>query len=103
MRRRGAWQRTVFAQYYRRFAALQPPPSVLQGHSSDGIAVGHYIGSRVPYDQYKATGCYDLTHDIFAAYDYGDNRDGGRRFDREELSYLRQVHSTRIYRKSATR
>ena len=41
---------------------------------------------------WQAEGVYDLTHDVFAAYDYGDKRNGGdAHFTAQQLAYLQEA------------
>jgi len=82
--RRGAWQRAVFAGYYERFG-LERPTSLDGATGEKGI-----VAMRLPGRSYSVIQAYQLTHQVFAAFDYGNSRTQGR-LTQEDLSYLARV------------
>ena len=94
-KKRGPWQRAMFAEYYDRFG-LQKPPILL---SVTGMKKG-VIARRLPVDrndppktgpvQWPTQDRYDLTHEVFVAFDYGLERTQTR-FDAGDLAYTRKV------------
>lgn len=82
--RRGVWQRAMFAKYYDALG-LDKPPVLTRAETMKGV-----IAARLPVEQYTKNHTYELTHEVFAAYDYGD---GTRQdsFDAADVEYLRAV------------
>ena len=62
---RGAWQRAMFAQYYERFG-LRKPRCHTKCESSSGV-----VKRRTPLEDYDRKRSYQLTHEVFVAFDYG--------------------------------
>lgn len=65
MVKRGTWQRAMFAVYYRRFGLLPLPPP-LEGLTA---SVGVNIRMEKAAADYNPAAAYDLTHDVFVAFD----------------------------------
>src|SRR5262245_25685673 len=65
LKKRGPWQRAMFAEYYDRFG-LSKPEVLLSTPLSQGV-----ISRRLPIDQFNDNASYDLTHEVFVAFDYG--------------------------------
>jgi hypothetical protein len=84
MEQRGIWQRKVFAFYYDYFSLPKPP--ILQQESK----VKGIIASRWPLSQYNRDLAYDLTHEVFNAYEYG-RRKVSSEFNQEDRDYLRKT------------
>ena len=95
--RRGPWQRAMFAEYYDRFG-LDKPPELLNTPMQRGV-----IARRLPAEKYdppqttpdgrtnkRTKDSYDLTHEVFVAFNYGLQRSQDR-FSPEDLAYTRQV------------
>jgi hypothetical protein len=82
LKRRGPWQRAMFAEYYARFG-LEKPPAL--SSLPDGV-----IPQRLPLAQYDRDKAYYLTHEVFVAFDYGLQRTQ-HSFTPEDLAYLRAV------------
>ncbi len=81
---RGPWQRAVFDKYYD-FFKIKKPIALNNAKKLKGS-----IGTKeklVFYDRAKA---YEITHFIFAAYDYG-NKKTQSRFDNQDLNYLKEI------------
>jgi hypothetical protein len=83
MARRGVHQRMVFAWYYRHFGLTEPFP--LAQAFQNGV-----IAKRRPLATIDRRTIYDLTHEIFAPYEYGDRLDADP-FTTTEKLYLRDV------------
>jgi len=66
MPQRGPWQQAMFAAYYTRFGLPLPPGLSL---ALDGLVVQRY-----PLAQYDRNRAYQLTHEVFVAFDYGLQR-----------------------------
>jgi len=81
--RRGPWQRAMFAEYYERFGLEKPP--LLLAPPPPGV-----ISRRVAVEDYTDQLVYDLTHEVFVAFDYGLRREQ-RRLSREDAAYARRV------------
>jgi len=81
-KRRGPWQRAMFAEYYVRFG-LEKPPEL--SSLPDGV-----IPQRLPLAQYDRDKAYYLTHEVFVAFDYGLQRTQ-HSFTPEDLAYLRTI------------
>ena len=102
--RRGPWQREMFAEYYRRLGLALPavlrdstdPPDEdgpANGSSADSLSSSRdatVVSQRIPFAQYNLQRAYALTHEVFAAFDYGE-REQQQRFDEEDLRYLKSV------------
>ncbi|MBI4603018.1 MAG: hypothetical protein HY721_13755 [Planctomycetes bacterium] len=84
LRARGPWQRAMFLEYYDRFG-LEHPPGIPAAPMKEGV-----IARRVPAASYDDNAVYDLTHEVFVAYDYGGQRKQTR-FSAEDLAYTREV------------
>lgn len=95
---RGPWQRAMFAEYYDRFSLQKPP--LLRQHIE---MRGGVIARRLPADKYDqpykdksgrtrrpTQNSYDLTHEVFVAFNYGLQRTQDR-FGPQELAYTREV------------
>ena len=84
LEKRGPWQQAMFAEYYDRFKLEKPP--VLQST----VMQKGTIARRVPVGSYDDNTTYDLTHEVFVAFDYGLQR-AQSRFSKEDLAYTREV------------
>lgn len=93
-KKRGPWQRAMFAEYYGRFG-LQKPPILL---NVTGMKKG-VIARRLPADrsdsshtgvEWSTQDHYDLTHEVFVAFNYG-LEPTQTRFDADDLAYTRKV------------
>ena len=80
MRKRGVHQQMVFAWYYRHFGLSEPFP--LASAFAKGV-----IARRVAPNALEKREIYDLTHEIFGPYEYGDRLDADP-FTLEEKRYL---------------
>lgn len=80
MKKRGVHQRMVFAWYYRHFGLSEPFP--LASAFANGI-----IARRVAANALEKREIYDLTHEVFGPYEYGDRLDADP-FTVEEKRYL---------------
>ena len=80
--RRGPWQQAMFGEYYERFKLEKPA-----GLAHEALRAG-IISRRVPADAYTENDIYDLTHEVFVAYDYGLERKQDR-FSEDDLAYAR--------------
>ncbi|HEU5181967.1 MAG TPA: hypothetical protein VFW45_14355 [Candidatus Polarisedimenticolia bacterium] len=83
MRERGPHQREVFHWYYRDFGLSEPFP--LEEARNEGV-IAHRENPAVMSDPQV----YELTHEIYAPFEYGDKRDVNP-FDGSERSYLRNT------------
>jgi hypothetical protein len=83
MRARGPHQRRAFHGYYRHFGLEEPFP--LGGALDQGL-----IAARAAPDTLPRLDVYTLTHEIYAAYDFGDTRDTTP-FTTPERAYLREA------------
>jgi hypothetical protein len=100
--RRGAWQREMFGEYYRRLGLELPPTlsdstdsdaDLAQGSAADSLAGARFttvISRRIPFTQFNLQRAYALTHEVFVAFDYGQKKEQ-KRFDAGDLQYLRSV------------
>ncbi len=102
--RRGAWQREMFAKYYRQLGlelpanlvdaeGSDPSAQSAQGPDTDSLATAReatVVARRIPFNQFNLQRAYSLTHEVFVAFDYGQNKEQ-KRFDADELQYLRSV------------
>lgn len=84
MRSRGGWQRAVFRRYYEGLG-LELPQSLRTADSYRGLVSG-----RVPIGKIDRNGGYQLTHEVFAAFDYGLSAPA-QPFDDEDHAYLQTV------------
>ena len=97
-KKRGPWQRAMFAEYYDRFG-LEKPLILL---SVTGMKKG-VIARRLPTERndpsktvptrpvkWSKQDRYDLTHEVFVAFNYGLGRTQTR-FDADDLAYTRKV------------
>ncbi len=80
MEKRGVHQRMVFAWYYRHFGLSEPFP--LAAAFATGV-----IARRVAPAALEKREIYDLTHEVFGPYEYGDRLDADP-FTVEEKRYL---------------
>ncbi len=83
MRERGPHQREVFHWYYRNFGLSEPFP--LEEARNEGV-----IAHRKDPAVMSAPEVYELTHEIYAPFEYGDKRDVSP-FDGSERRYLRDA------------
>jgi len=81
MGQRGPFQREVFGWYYRHFGLVEPFP--LDGSLREG-----YIARREDPSGFDRTAVYQLTHEVFVPYEYGERLDADP-FDAEDKAYLR--------------
>ncbi len=81
LRERGPHQRRAFHGYYRHFGLSEPFP--LEGALSRGL-----IAARADPDRLGRADVYALTHEIYAAYDFGEGLDE-EPFDDGARAYLR--------------
>ncbi len=84
MESRGSWQRAMFLSYYERFKL--PAPSILMKHP----LLRGVIGRRVKARDYDSAKSYQLTHEVFTAFDYGLDRTQ-QQLDGRDRSYLREI------------
>lgn len=82
--RRGPWQRAVFLEYYE-FFGLEQPPNLAPTPLEDGV-----IARRVPVEQYNEAAIYNLTHEVFVAFEYGRRRNPTR-LSALDLDYARET------------
>jgi len=95
MAERGVFQQQVFHWYYREFG-LQEPFAL-------GSALGHgLIAHRADVASLSSDDAYDLTHEIFGAYEYGDRLDLNP-FSEEDRRYLRGALDALVARYMASR
>ncbi len=80
---RGPHQRRVFAWYYDHFGLARPP--LLDDALSRGV-----IARRIEPTAYDTAQVYELTHEIYGPYEYGDRLDA-QPFSTDDLSYLDEV------------
>ena len=84
MKIRGSHQRMAFHWYYKHFG-LKEPFDLAAGFKTGVIA------SRLdPYDYKTNYQVYQLTHEIFVPYEYGEKLDA-KYFSKEDLDYLRHT------------
>ena len=96
-KKRGPWQRAMFAEYYDRFG-LEKPPELAKTFMRRGV-----IARRLPAEKYdlpkttpdgqvskRTKDSYDLTHEVFVAFDYGLQRRQNH-LTPEDLAYTREV------------
>jgi hypothetical protein len=81
MRERGAHQRRTFHAYYQHFGLAEPFP--LEGALGQGL-----IARKPDPDTLERADVYALTHEVYAAYEFGDKLDEEPFADPERL-YLR--------------
>ena len=82
MRQRGPNQQMVFSWYYEHFG-LKEPFALAEGYKKGVIA------ARLKPEQFPSTmAVYDLTHEIFVPYRFGEKLDA-QFFSAEEKAYLR--------------
>lgn len=81
---RGPWQKSMFARYYD-FFGYEKPAAIANTNRLTGP-----IKRRIRANKYDDTKAYQLTHQIFVAFDYGAKREQTR-FTDGELKYLDQV------------
>jgi hypothetical protein len=80
MKDRGPHQRRAFHAYYQHFGLKEPFP--LEGALGDGL-----IAKRADPEAMSQLDAYGITHEVFAAYDFGDRLDV-EPFRAEEHAYL---------------
>ncbi len=78
---RGVWQRAMFAQYYERFG-MRKPSVIRDGNLRAGV-----VRRKTPIDDYDRKSSYQLTHEVFVAFDYGYARETTA-FSDKDLQYL---------------
>lgn len=83
MRRRGPSQRLTFRWYYRHFGLAEPFP--LDAAMARGL-----IARRRDPEAMSLLQAYELTHEVFVPYEYGDRLDA-RPFGEDARSYLREA------------
>ena len=81
LRERGPHQRRAFHGYYQHFGLTEP--FTLEGALEQGL-----IARKAPPDELARADVYALTHEVYAAYDFGDRQDEEPFADPERL-YLR--------------
>ena len=81
---RGAWQRGMFRRYYEAFG-LEKPLVLSTDDGSLGV-----IAARLPLGQYDRLRAYQLTHEVFVAFDYGV-AEAQQTLTKQDLSYLVEV------------
>lgn len=81
---RGEWQKVVFDKYYD-FFKLQKPATLKNAKNLKGA-----IATQQKYKFYNRNKTYELTHFIFAAYDYG-KKTSQSRFSMVDLVYLQEI------------
>ncbi len=84
LQKRGPWQRAMFAEYYDRFG-LAKPGSLPAAPLTAGV-----ISRRLPLDRFDDNACYDLTHEVFVAFDYGFSKTQ-KVLSTGDLAYAREV------------
>jgi len=82
--RRGPWQQAMFLEYYERFA-LKKPSGLRPVPLRDGV-----IARRLSAERYNDNETYDFTHEVFVAFDYG-NQWTQSRFSDADLKYIRDT------------
>lgn len=90
MKLRGVHQRMVFSWYYRHFGLREPFP--LASAYRRGV-----VANRLPTEKYTRARIYDLTHEVFSPYEYGDKLDADP-FDDDEKLYLRATLAALVKR-----
>jgi hypothetical protein len=85
LKRRGPWQRAMFGEYYDRFGLAKPEVLRAAPPLSEGV-----ISRRVPVDRIDDNACYDLTHEVFVAFDYGFQKTQ-KVLVAADLAYAREV------------
>jgi len=80
MRERGPHQRRAFHAYYQHFGLAEPFP--LEGALDKG-----FIAARAEPDKLPRMDVYAFTHEIFAAYDFGEKLDADA-FSEADRAYL---------------
>ena len=97
-KRRGPWQKAMFAEYYDRFG-LELPPILNVTAMKKGVVARRLPANRIddpsktlPTGRVKRSvqDSYDLTHEVFVAFNYGLERTQTR-FDADDLAYTRKV------------
>lgn len=81
MKDRGPHQRRAFHTYYQHFGLREP--FALEGALTQGL-----IARRADPDKLSRLDVYGVTHEIFAAYDFGDRLDADA-FGDDDRAYLR--------------
>jgi len=84
MPERGAWQRRMFARFYDHFG-LEKPGELILTKSRNSI-----LTRRVPLADLQPNDGYDLTHEVFEAFDYGRSPTQSTLSD-EDIAYLHRV------------
>lgn len=84
LRTRGPWQQAMFLEYYDRFK-LEKPASIPRAPMAEGV-----ISRRLPAESYDDNAVYDITHEVFVAFDYGHQRQQTR-FTPADLAHVSQV------------
>ncbi|MFH0899200.1 MAG: hypothetical protein V2A73_01085 [Pseudomonadota bacterium] len=93
MERRGPHQRRVFHWYYAHFGLAEPFPL-------DGALEAGVIAQRLDPAKMTNNDVYSLTHEVYAVYEYGDQRDVDP-FDTASKAYLRTTIGSLIHRYKA--
>jgi hypothetical protein len=81
---RGGWQKAMFRRYYEGFG-FEVPPSLQDADSYPGM-----VSARVPIEEIDRNRGYQLTHEIFVAFDYG-RLSPHQPYDDAERAYLAAV------------
>ncbi|MEE9349825.1 MAG: hypothetical protein V3U80_07240 [Flavobacteriaceae bacterium] len=84
MKIRGEWQRAVFDKYYDYFK-IKKPIILREAKRLKGP-----ITTRQPISFYNRSKAYNITHFLFAAFDYG-NKKTQTRFTKKDISYLKEI------------
>jgi len=84
MVKRGAWQRAVFDKYYD-FFKIEKPVAL-----NDAKKLKGPIKTKQKINYYKRVEAYNITHFIFAAYDYGKKKSQSR-FSKADIDYLKDI------------
>ncbi len=84
MKVRGEWQRAVFGQYYDYFK-IKKPIKLKYAHKLNGP-----ITYQKPIDYFDRLKAYNITHFVFAAYDYGQ-KIKQTRFSKRDIDYLSEI------------
>ncbi len=81
---RGEWQKAVFGQYYDYFK-IKKPIAIKYAHKLNGP-----ITYQKPIDYFDRLKAYNITHFVFAAYDYGQ-KIKQTRFSKRDINYLSEI------------
>lgn len=81
MQRRGPHQQRMFHEYYAHFGLAEPFPL------ADALEKG-VVAQRVPVAGMTPSQAYELTHEVYALFDYGDRLDADP-FSADDVAYLK--------------